>query len=106
MHNLEEIMIDAVHFTEIHMKKLVKDNQHVGTLLFLHGTGKPHLDLLTYTNTFCEGILYSNFYKKYNRFPTREELRTVDQIRKNMLKGLGSLIVSYEIKGNINIISR
>jgi len=106
MHDIEEIMIDAVHFTEIHMNKLFKNNKHVATLLFLHGMNKPHLDLLTYTNTFCEGILYSNFYKKYSRFPTRDELRAVDHHRKNMLKELGPSIVRYEIKGNINIISR
>ena len=103
--DLEEIILDAVEFTKIHIKKLLeKGDQHVATLLFLHGMNKPHLDLLTYTNTFCEGITYSNFYKKHNRFPTREELYAVDHIRKNMLEELGPFIVDFKIKGNVNII--
>ena len=103
--DLEEIILDAVEFTKIHIKEIVnKGDKHVATLLFLHGMKKPHLDLLAYTNTFCEGISYSNFYKKYNRFPTIKELDVVDHIRKDMLEELGPLIVKFEIKGNVKIV--
>lgn len=103
--DFEVITRDAIKFTKIHIKETIeKGDKHVATLLFLHGMKKPYLDLLAYTNAFCEGISYSNFYKKYNRFPTKEELNEINQIRKDMLEELGPLIVNYEIKGNVNII--
>lgn len=101
---LEEIANNASDFTIKHIRGICSEKEHNGTLMFLHGMNKPHLDLTSYTIAVMEGIILYEFEKVHGRFPGHSEITSLKSIYQNTLKDLSDCITNFKIEGPVNII--